>query len=241
MRERTDMTGLTKDDTVLGAPVSSARTRGAGAAGRATEILTSLVPLAEALEALLRRRVALLEKVPLAQAEGGVEWDELRSTLESFEALTKEALGVTRTLCRPPGALASSEAATTAAPDTAIARILLVDEDPFLLRGVGRCLSKAHDVDLAAGATEALERLESGRTYDLAIVGMAVPRRGAALVATMKERFSSSVPLVAVIDCGTRPEIPETGPVRVLHLTAMAPTLLDQIAQLLPRPRADGA
>jgi CheY-like chemotaxis protein len=54
-------------------------------------------------------------------------------------------------------------------------RALLVDDDPLLLRVVGRMLRETCDVVLAASGAEALELLEAGESFDALVVDVNLP------------------------------------------------------------------
>jgi CheY-like chemotaxis protein len=53
-------------------------------------------------------------------------------------------------------------------------RILVVDDQPLLTKAIRRMLS-AHDVTVAASATEALAKIEAGARYDLIITDLMMP------------------------------------------------------------------
>ena len=54
-------------------------------------------------------------------------------------------------------------------------RILVVDDEELVLRGVKRMLSKEHDVTALAGATEALALCVSGERFDLILCDLMMP------------------------------------------------------------------
>lgn len=54
-------------------------------------------------------------------------------------------------------------------------QILIVDDDPNILAAFSRSLRKDFDVDTANGAIEAINRLESGKEYAVAMVDMRMP------------------------------------------------------------------
>ncbi len=55
------------------------------------------------------------------------------------------------------------------------ARVLVVDDEPFLLRAVSRMLSSTHDVTVAEGGRAALEILSSGASFELMITDLMMP------------------------------------------------------------------
>lgn len=64
------------------------------------------------------------------------------------------------------------------APTGPRARLLLVDDEPLLLRAVRRLLVDAYDVELAAGGAEALARFSAGERYDLVLCDLMMPGMG---------------------------------------------------------------
>ena len=55
------------------------------------------------------------------------------------------------------------------------ARVLVVDDEPLLIRIVGRLLSEVHRVDLTTSAKDALGRLLSGERYDIVFCDVLMP------------------------------------------------------------------
>jgi PAS domain S-box-containing protein len=54
-------------------------------------------------------------------------------------------------------------------------RVLLVDDEPLVLSALRRLLARDHDVAVASGGREALDRLRSGARYDAVVCDMMMP------------------------------------------------------------------
>jgi PAS domain S-box-containing protein len=55
------------------------------------------------------------------------------------------------------------------------ARLLIVDDEPLILRSLGRVLSRFHDVELAASGQDGLTRIRGGERYDLIVCDLMMP------------------------------------------------------------------
>jgi CheY-like chemotaxis protein len=55
------------------------------------------------------------------------------------------------------------------------ARILLVDDEPLILRSVARLLRDQHDIEVAANGREAYDMLTSGEQFDLVVCDLMMP------------------------------------------------------------------
>ncbi len=55
------------------------------------------------------------------------------------------------------------------------ARLLVIDDEPLILRSLGRVLSRFHDVELAASGQAGLERIRDGERYDLIVCDLMMP------------------------------------------------------------------
>jgi two-component system, cell cycle sensor histidine kinase and response regulator CckA len=55
------------------------------------------------------------------------------------------------------------------------ARVLLVDDEPLILRSVARLLRDQHDVETASNGREALDRLTAGEHFDLIVCDLMMP------------------------------------------------------------------
>jgi CheY-like chemotaxis protein len=64
---------------------------------------------------------------------------------------------------------------TTPVPARRRARVLLVDDEPSILRSLQRLLSKSHDLTLAHSGREALSLLNAGPEYDLVLCDLMMP------------------------------------------------------------------
>jgi CheY-like chemotaxis protein len=70
---------------------------------------------------------------------------------------------------------ASPDAREAAAPATRRGRVLVVDDEPFVLRTIERILSPHHEVALASSATEALARIADGVRFDAVLCDLMMP------------------------------------------------------------------
>jgi signal transduction histidine kinase len=66
-------------------------------------------------------------------------------------------------------------AAPAAAPTAARARVLIVDDEPFVGRALGRILASAHDVTVTTSPLEALARFEAGERWDVMLCDLMMP------------------------------------------------------------------
>lgn len=89
------------------------------------------------------------------------------------------------------------------APDTDNergARVLLVDDDAFLLRAMARLLARRHRVVTALGGASALSTLEADRAFDLVIFDMRMPGTdGGAFHASASARWPELPPRLVVM------------------------------------------
>ncbi len=87
-------------------------------------------------------------------------------------------------------------------PDTEVpppdrrARVLLVDDEPFILRAYARVLAPRHEVVTAADGAEALTRLASG-SFDAIVTDVMMPRRsGLDLYSEVAQRWPTMLPRI---------------------------------------------
>lgn len=66
-----------------------------------------------------------------------------------------------------------TEPETTGLP--ARGRVLVIDDEPMIGRVIRNCLKKDHDVIVVQRASEALERLENGETFDMVLCDVVMP------------------------------------------------------------------
>jgi PAS domain S-box-containing protein len=84
-------------------------------------------------------------------------------------------VGTTFEVRLPVATTTSLSASTTPLPARKRARILLIDDEPSILRALERLLSPAHDLTLAQSGREALTLLNHGLEYDLIICDLMMP------------------------------------------------------------------
>ncbi|MFL5273151.1 MAG: ATP-binding protein, partial [Anaeromyxobacteraceae bacterium] len=74
-----------------------------------------------------------------------------------------------------PAARPAGAAGTDGVARPARSRVLLVDDEPMVLSALRRLLSREHEVSIATGGREALDRLRSGSRYDVVLCDMMMP------------------------------------------------------------------
>ncbi len=83
------------------------------------------------------------------------------------------------------------------------ARLLIVDDEPLILRSLGRVLSRFHDVDLVASGREGLSRIRSGGHYDLIVCDLMMPElTGMDFHATLQREAPESADRVVFLTGG---------------------------------------
>jgi two-component system NtrC family sensor kinase len=83
----------------------------------------------------------------------------------------------------------------SAAPARRRARILIIDDDALVLRGLGRMLSSDHEVVMANGGQEGLEILAADRRFDVILCDLMMPTTdGPQVHATLAERAPELLP-----------------------------------------------
>ncbi|MCB9686133.1 MAG: response regulator [Alphaproteobacteria bacterium] len=91
----------------------------------------------------------------------------------------------------------------TPAPAPTRGRVLLVDDEPALLRSLQRVLARRHDVQTAGSADEALRIIEEGARFDLVLCDVQMPRMsGLDLLARLTERHPDVARRVTLITGG---------------------------------------
>jgi two-component system, NtrC family, sensor kinase len=74
-------------------------------------------------------------------------------------------------------------------------RVLVIDDDEMVLRGLGRMLSREHEVVLALGGDEGLRILEGDRGFDVILCDLMMPTTdGPEVHATLAERAPELLP-----------------------------------------------
>jgi signal transduction histidine kinase len=130
----------------------------------------------------------------------------------SIELHSELGAGTRFTILLARGERAPASVTTPAPVPIAAARgrVLVVDDEPDVLRGLARALGRQHDVTTAAGGREALSRVvEESAAYDLILCDLMMPDMdGAAFYRELSRLFPGSVDRVVFMSGGVfRPEI----------------------------------
>jgi PAS domain S-box-containing protein len=83
--------------------------------------------------------------------------------------------GSTFRVLLPPASAAAAEARRAPAAAGKRGRVLVIDDEPFVLRTLERILSPVHDVAVASGAAEALARIGPGAHFDAILCDVMMP------------------------------------------------------------------
>ena len=115
-------------------------------------------------------------------------------------------------------------------------RVLAIDDEMLLLKAYRRMLIEHHDVELAPGGAEALQRLEGDRAFDVILCDLQMPEiSGADVFRTVAERWPGLEQRMVIITGGAfSPEARgflETGAVASLN----KPFKLEEILDLIDR------
>lgn len=86
-----------------------------------------------------------------------------------------QGMGTTFEVRLPAATPSFAPTTMTPLPVRSRARLLLVDDEPSILRSLERLLGKAHDVTLAHSGREALALLSAGLEYDLILCDLMMP------------------------------------------------------------------
>ncbi|MEW5740176.1 MAG: ATP-binding protein [Myxococcota bacterium] len=84
-------------------------------------------------------------------------------------------LGTTFDVRLPAAVVPWQGSAPSPAPVTRGATLLVVDDEPLLLKALGRMLGRGHTLTLVGSGREALELLEAGKRYDAVLCDMMMP------------------------------------------------------------------
>ena len=86
------------------------------------------------------------------------------------------------------------------------ARVLAIDDEPFVLRALGRIL-EAHDLTPLASARDALARLDAGERFDLVLCDLLMPEMtGLDLHARLRQQFPDQAARVVFMTGGVGQE-----------------------------------
>jgi len=85
-------------------------------------------------------------------------------------------------------------------------RILVVDDDPAILEYVTQILQSEHEVETAANANEAIEKLRTQEPFDLVLLDIELPDgTGYDVLSALRKSSQRDVPVV-IVTCETRDE-----------------------------------
>jgi signal transduction histidine kinase/CheY-like chemotaxis protein len=90
--------------------------------------------------------------------------------------------GTTFRILLPPKAAAAARPGAPAAPLAPISvaprrgRVLIIDDEVAFAKAIAKTLAREHDVELAASATEALDRLRAGHPFDVIVCDLMMPQ-----------------------------------------------------------------
>jgi CheY-like chemotaxis protein len=93
----------------------------------------------------------------------------------SAEINERDLLGRTIVLLEEPQMQESNERSGAAGETPKRARILLIDDEPLVLRTLCRVFERAHEVVALGEATVALERLRAGERFDVIFCDLMMP------------------------------------------------------------------
>ena len=86
-------------------------------------------------------------------------------------------------------------------------KILVVDDEPEIRRGLNRFLGKKHDVALSANGAEALQRIVAGERYDVVLCDVLMPEMtGIELSSELDRRFPEQSERVVFMTGGATSE-----------------------------------
>ncbi|MCA9489233.1 MAG: response regulator [Myxococcales bacterium] len=118
----------------------------------------------------------------------------------SIEIRSQKGEGSTFCVVLPAFRPSAKRSATS---DPTRGRVLLIDDEPALLRSLRRVLERRHEVETADGAEEALRRFESGERFDLVLCDVQMPRMsGLELLERLAEHHPDVASRVTLITGG---------------------------------------
>jgi CheY-like chemotaxis protein len=75
----------------------------------------------------------------------------------------------------PPGTIEAPPAEVAVTPAVRRGRILVIDDEPWILSAVRRNLSREHDVTTTTSALDALKRIGCGESFDIILCDLVMP------------------------------------------------------------------
>jgi len=103
--------------------------------------------------------------------------------------------------------VASSDGAVTNGESAPRLKILVVDDEPEIRRGLNRILGKKHDVALSTNGAEALQRFVAGERYDVVLCDVLMPEMtGIELSGELDRRFPEQSDRVVFMTGGATSE-----------------------------------
>ena len=120
----------------------------------------------------------------------------------------------TKVTVKLPRSTEASPASSAAAFDASVAnsepsrlKILVVDDEPEIRRGLNRILGKKHDVALSTNGAEALQRFVAGERYDVVLCDVLMPEMtGIELSEELERRFPEQSDRVVFMTGGATSE-----------------------------------
>ncbi len=114
------------------------------------------------------------------------------------------------------------------------ARLLVVDDEPMILRSISRILSKRHDVDLVSNGREGLSLIRQGAHYDLIVCDLMMPElTGMDFHATLLEEVPEIAERVVFLTGGAFTDRARGYLERVGNLTLEKPVKPDVLRAML--------
>jgi PAS domain S-box-containing protein len=114
-----------------------------------------------------------------------------------------EGKGSTFRVLLPVSRAATRSGAREAAPEVPRGRVLVVDDEPFVLRTLERILSPLHEVAVASSAPEALSRIADGVRFDAILCDVMMPgMNGMEFYRELERRFPALVSRVVFVTGG---------------------------------------
>jgi DNA-binding response OmpR family regulator len=164
-----------------------------------------------------------------------------------LEIESELGLGTTVRLIFPiaPTGLTVREAQIT--PTLPPLRILLVDDDPLVLKSLRDALeADGHEVVTAEGGLAGIDEfgaaLEAGRRFDIVITDLGMPYVDGRKVAARTRQLDADVPVIMLTGWGHRLIATDDRPEHVDRVLSKPPKIAElraTIAELVRKPRAD--